>query len=95
VNRARQVQLDRFARRPGIYANAHMAPRDLRAFCRVSDGADALLRNAITRLRLSARAYHRILKIARTIADLAASDSIEPAHVSEAVQYRSLDRPVG
>jgi magnesium chelatase family protein len=95
VNRARQVQLDRFARRPGIYANAHMAPRDLRAFCRVSDGADALLRSAITRLRLSARAYHRILKIARTIADLAASDSIEPAHVSEAVQYRSLDRPVG
>src|SRR5206468_11813805 len=49
------------SQRPGIYANAHMAPRDLRAFCRVSDGADALLRTAITRLGLSARAYHRIL----------------------------------
>ena len=95
VNRARQVQLDRFARRPGIYANAHMAPRDLRTCCRVSDGADALLKNAISRLRLSARAYHRVLKIARTIADLAGSAAIEPAHVSEAVQYRSLDRPVG
>jgi len=95
VNRAREVQLERFAGRPGIYANAHMTARDLRAFCRVSDGADALLKNAIIRLRLSARAYHRILKIARTIADLSGSASIEPAHVSEAVQYRSLDRPVG
>jgi magnesium chelatase family protein len=95
VNRARATQLERFARRPGVYANAHMTPRDLRAFCRVSDGADGLLKSAITRLRLSARAYHRILKIARTIADLAGAGEIQPAHVSEAVQYRSLDRPVG
>jgi magnesium chelatase family protein len=95
VDRARRVQVERFARRPGIYANAHMGPRDLRAYCRVSDAADALLRSAITRLRLSARAYHRILKIARTIADLAGAAHIEPAHVSEAVQYRSLDRPIG
>jgi magnesium chelatase family protein len=64
-------------------------------FCRVSEAADALLRSAITRLRLSARAYHRILKIARTIADLAGAADIQPQHVSEAVQYRSLDRPVG
>src|SRR5438034_7039481 len=69
VDRARALQRDRFAKRPGIYANAHMAARDIRTFCRVSDGADALLRTAITRLALSARAYHRILKIARTIAD--------------------------
>jgi magnesium chelatase family protein len=95
VNRARHVQLERFAQRPGLYANAHMTPKDLRVFCRVSDDADALLRSAITRLRLSARAYHRILKIARTIADLAGLADITPAHVSEAVQYRSLDRPVG
>src|SRR5437764_963786 len=61
-------------------------------FCRVSDGADALLRTAITRLALSARAYHRILKIARTIADLAGAASLESRHVSEAIQYRSLDR---
>ena len=92
VDRAREIQRERFAGRPGIYANAHMAPRDIRAHCRVSDGADALLRTAITRLGLSARAYHRILKIARTIADLERALQLEPKHVSEAIQYRSLDR---
>ena len=92
VDRARAVQRERFAERPGIYANAHMAPRDIRAFCRVSDGAEALLRTAITRLGLSARAYHRILKIARTIADLDGAADLAPKHVSEAIQYRSLDR---
>ncbi|HWP36139.1 MAG TPA: YifB family Mg chelatase-like AAA ATPase, partial [Gemmatimonadales bacterium] len=95
VNRARQVQLERFARRPGVFANAHMGPRDLKKFCRASEQADALLKTAIGRLKLSARAYHRVLKIARTIADLAESPAIEPAHVSEAVQYRSLDRTTG
>jgi magnesium chelatase family protein len=94
VNRAREVQLERFATRDGVYANAHMGPRDLGAFCRVSDAADALLKTAIQRLHLSARAYHRVLKIARTIADLVGSTAIEAAQVSEAVQYRSLDRPV-
>jgi magnesium chelatase family protein len=92
VDRARLLQRERFARRPGIYANAHMAPRDIRAFCRVSDGADGLLRTAITRLGLSARGYHRVLKIARTIADLDRSAELQPKHVSEAIQYRSLDR---
>src|SRR2546428_195713 len=92
VDRARAVQHERFANRPGIYANAHMAPRDIRAHCRVSDGADALLKTAITRLGLSARAYHRILKIARTVADLDGAVALEPKHVSEAIQYRSLDR---
>ena len=94
VDRCRAVQRDRFANRPGIYANAHMTPRDLRTFCRVSDGADALLRTALTRLGLSARAYHRILKIARTIADLDGAGDLAPKHVSEAIQYRSLDRRV-
>jgi magnesium chelatase family protein len=95
VNRARRLQRERFHQRPGVFANAHMAPRDLRRFCGVTAGADALLKTAIGRLKLSARAYHRVLKIARTIADLAAASSIEPAHVSEAVQYRSLDRGLG
>jgi len=95
VNRARQIQRERFARRPGLFANAYMAPRDLKKFCQVTEGADALLKTAIGRLKLSARAYHRVLKIARTIADLASSHAIEPAHVSEAVQYRSLDRSLG
>ena len=92
VDRARLVQRERFAKRPGIYANAHMAPRDIRAFCRVSDSADALLRTAINRLGLSARGYHRVLKIARTVADLDGQPELEPKHVSEAIQYRSLDR---
>lgn len=92
VNAARRVQLERFAGQPGVFANAHMMPRDLRKFCRVSEAADALLRTAIARLGLSARAYHRVLKIARTIADLGGSGQIEPAQVSEAVQYRTLDR---
>jgi magnesium chelatase family protein len=94
VNRARRRQLGRFAGRPGLYANAHMLPRDLRRYCRVSDRVDALLKTAIVRLKLSARAYHRVLKIARTIADIADSDRIASEHVSEAVQYRSLDRPL-
>ncbi|HYT99871.1 MAG TPA: ATP-binding protein [Gemmatimonadales bacterium] len=92
VDRARAVQRERFTDRAGVYANAHMAARDIRTFCRVSDGADALLRTAITRLALSARAYHRILKIARTIADLDGATELAPKHVSEAIQYRSLDR---
>jgi magnesium chelatase family protein len=95
VDRARQVQRERFRGRPGIFANAHMAPRDIRAHCRVADDAEALLRTAITRLGLSARAYHRILKIARTIADLDGAAGLEPKHVSEAIQYRSLDRRIG
>src|SRR3989454_2320984 len=92
VDRARTVQRERVVDRQGIYANAHMAPRDVRAHCRVSEAADALLKTAITRLGLSARAYHRILKIARTVADLDGAAALEPKHVSEAIQYRSLDR---
>ena len=90
--RARARQRERFHARPGVFANAHMAPRDIRAHCATTAAADALLRTAIARLSLSARAYHRVLKLARTIADLAGAAQIEPAHVSEAIQYRSLDR---
>ncbi len=93
--RARLMQRERFAARAGIFANAHMAPRDIRVHCQLTAAADALLRTAIARLSLSARAYHRVLKLARTVADLAGAARIEPAHVSEAIQYRSLDRAVG
>jgi magnesium chelatase family protein len=92
VCRAREIQRERFAHRADIHANAHMTPRDLHRFCKVGEGSDALLRTAITRLGLSARAYHRVLKIARTIADLDGAAEIATGHVSEAIQYRSLDR---
>ena len=92
VERARAVQRARFQGQRGVHANAHMTPRDLRRHCRLSEAVEAVLKQAVTRLGLSARAYHRVLKIARTIADLAGSAELTTAHVSEAIQYRSLDR---
>jgi magnesium chelatase family protein len=89
---ARERQSRRFRGRPGLHANAHMGVREVDEFCRVGKAAEALLRKAVQRLGLSARAYHRVLKLARTIADLAGTDSIEVAHVAEAIQYRSFDR---
>ncbi|MCY4488276.1 MAG: YifB family Mg chelatase-like AAA ATPase [Deltaproteobacteria bacterium] len=93
VNQARRVQVERFGER-GIHANAHMSARDVRRYCRVDAAAEQLLENAINRLGLSARAYVRILKVGRTIADLAGTETIQSAHVAEAIQYRSLDRPL-
>jgi magnesium chelatase family protein len=92
VELARVRQRDRFRDRPGLHANAHMTARDLRRYCPLSDPVERLLREAVGRLGLSARAYHRVLKIARTIADLAGADELATTHVSEAIQYRSLDR---
>ena len=92
VEAARQRQRARFHQVPGVHANAHMGARELRQCCPLSPEVEALLRTAITRLGLSARAYHRLIKIARTIADLAAEADIGPVHVAEAIQYRSLDR---
>ncbi len=92
VMRAREIQLERFKDRKDIFCNAHMGTRDIRQFCPIDDTSQELMRMAITRLGLSARAYDRILKVARTIADLENSANILPAHVSEAIQYRSLDR---
>jgi magnesium chelatase family protein len=92
VERARELQMMRFRDQPGVHANGHMSARDLRKHCRLAEPAEAILRTALTRLSLSARAYHRVLKIARTIADLAGVEDIGVQHVSEAIQYRSLDR---
>ncbi len=91
VIQARQVQIARFAGE-SIYANAQMTPRLIRAHCRISSRSQEMLEKAITKRGLSARAYDRILKLARTIADLEGRDSIGEEHISEAVQYRSLDR---
>lgn len=89
---ARARQLERFGGQ-GVHVNAAMGPRELRTFCAVDASAESLLRSAVRRLGLSARAYHRVLRVARTIADLDGSASIVPAHVAEAIQYRTLDRP--
>jgi magnesium chelatase family protein len=89
---ARERQLARFHARPGIYANAHMSPRDIREFCRTDAAGEGLLRAAIQRLGLSARAYHRVLRIARTIADLDGAARLATHHLAEAIQYRGLDR---
>jgi magnesium chelatase family protein len=92
VEKARELQRQRFRGQPGLRANAHMTARDLRRHCRLSGTVESLLRDAVNRLGLSARAYHRVLKIARTIADLDDAADLTTQHVSEAIQYRSLDR---
>jgi magnesium chelatase family protein len=91
VVRARRVQLERFQGEK-IYSNAQMSSRLIRKHCEIDSQSKSLLENSITRLGLSARAYDRILKVSRTIADLEGKDRIEPQHVSEAIQYRTLDR---
>ncbi len=92
VIQARQAQLKRYAEEKKVYANAQMPPKLIRKHCAISEEGEKLLENAITRLGLSARAHDRILKVSRTIADLDGSAGIQPNHLSEAVQYRSLDR---
>ena len=89
---ARQRQLERFHGEKKTYANAQMMPKMIRKHCAITPEGEKLLENAITRLGLSARAHDRILKVARTIADLDGTEGIEPRHLSEAIQYRTLDR---
>jgi magnesium chelatase family protein len=92
VEAARDRQLQRFRHCPGIYANAHMGPRELSRFVSIDGPTEQVLKSAIAKFGLSARAYHRVLKLARTLADLAGVDEIAPVHVTEAIQYRVLDR---
>lgn len=91
VTIARQRQVERFGG-TGIYCNAHMSSKQIRQYCQTTDDVKELLRSAITQLNLSARAYDRILKLSRTIADLEGVADIQAGHVAEAIQYRSLDR---
>ncbi|GAA4336361.1 YifB family Mg chelatase-like AAA ATPase [Flaviaesturariibacter amylovorans] len=89
---ARERQAARYATLSGVYCNAHMSSRLLKEVCAIDSAGSTLLRTAMEKLNLSARAYDRILKVARTIADLAGSDSIRTEHLAEAIHYRSLDR---
>ena len=89
---ARDIQMKRFAGRKGMYCNADMQSKEIQTFCKLDSAGEDLLKMAITKLGLSARAYDRILKVARTIADLAHSTDIRPENISEAIQYRRLDR---
>lgn len=91
VATARRIQSKRLAR-ANIHCNAQMSARQIKKYCRVEDASANLLQNAIEKLGLSARAYNRCLKIARTITDLEGASDIEPHHVAEAIQYRTLDR---
>jgi magnesium chelatase family protein len=92
VTAARGIQADRFTGQSGLYSNADMGVKEIKEFCGIDSAGSSLLKVAMNRLGLSARAYDRILKVSRTIADLAGSDSIQTEHLSEAIQYRSLDR---
>jgi len=91
VSRARRVQTERFARSK-IHCNAQMGSRHIKTHCRIDQPSRRLLETAIDKLGLSARAFNRVLKIARTIADLAEAPDIHADHISEAIQYRNLDR---
>lgn len=92
VIKARNIQAERFKKHEGMYCNAVMSSKVLKEICVLDQPSAALFKAAMEKLNLSARAYDRILKVSRTIADLAASDVIKPEHVAEAIQYRSLDR---
>ena len=92
VMKARALQVSRYEKNKGIYCNAQMSSKMLKEICMIGVPGQRLLKSAMEKLNLSARAYDRILKVSRTIADLAASEEIKTEHLAEAIQYRSLDR---
>ena len=92
VIKAREIQEERYKNNEGVYANAQMSSKQLKEICVITTAGQNLLKVAMEKLNLSARAYDRILKVSRTIADLSSSIDIKPEHLAEAIQYRSLDR---
>ena len=92
VKQARKKQQERFAERESVYCNAQMSPQDLNTFCDLNEAGANLLKTAMQKLNLSARAYDRIIKVARTIADLDGAERVEANHIGEAIQYRTLDK---
>jgi len=92
IEACREIQRERFADVPGVFTNAHMNARSIKAHCVLDSEGEALIENAIDNLGFSARCYDRILKVARTIADLEGSENISSSHVGEAIQYRTLDK---
>ncbi len=92
VTKAREFQTERFKDFENVHYNAQMNVKHIKAFCKLEESSKTLLKTAMERLNLSARAYDRILKVSRTIADLESSPDIQGSHISEAIQYRSLDR---
>ena len=92
VIKARAIQTERFKESKGVYSNSQMGSKMLRSVCKITDEGQQLLKTAMERLGLSARAYDRILKVSRTVADLDNSADIKTEHLAEAIQYRSLDR---
>ena len=92
VMRSREIQRRRFENRPDIHSNAQMGSREIKIYCQLPESAKQILKRAMESLSLSARAYDRIIKVSRTIADLDGSDAIRTEHIAEAIHYRSLDR---
>ncbi len=92
VVQAREIQRERFGKKSKVRCNARMSSKLIKAHCELDGAGDGMMQMAMTELNLSARAYDRILKVSRTIADLAGSEQVQADHVAEAIQYRTLDR---
>jgi magnesium chelatase family protein len=92
INRARSFAHERYKNEEKLFCNAELSPRQIQKYCVMSEKASAMLKKAFEKLGLSARGYDRILRVARTVADLAGSETIEENHIAEAIRFRTLDR---